>query len=328
MDELELVRTARDDLSPTDAIAGRHRAALLRATASRPGRARRPVLAAAAVVTLLVGLAAAVAYAARDTDRILVADTATTTPTPVPTTEGLACSGDLPGDVRLPVGATGPHAGPAAGGRPAEAGQLVRHWVRLDETIEVRWPADAEPDLIGDVRDRQVGDSGGGTILSIAAKPHGEGRFLGMLLAVKDTTAVRCDRVTIEVVGNTAAAVDELMAGIEEEFFVGERAPLVVAEAEIDEVPAADGCQAPPGTVIPNVGGPLDRPRGSTPVGTFQAFLDQHPTLAQGGYTAGALPDGSIAYYWESSPGFVPTVVHVAPVGDEWAVIAWDAAGC
>ena len=142
-------------------------------SASRSTRRRRAVLAAAAVIALVAGVAVAVTdrptdqatntqIAATSPDRTNRAEPAITGPAtagsiadrsdevePNPSTNiepsvSPLCGAEFPFDVTYSVSGN-PVDGPLPGFEPTRDGQLIRHWTGTESAVELRWPADPRP---------------------------------------------------------------------------------------------------------------------------------------------------------------------------------------
>ena len=277
------------------------------------------------------------------------ADTSATTIAPVPV---LTCNGELPVPVELPEDFDGPTAGPSPqASEPLEYGQLAVHWTGRDGSVEIRWPtdsayrgADVEPTGTPQNVSFIVFGTGGPEVFG--DNPYGfpdpePGSLEG------DWVANDCDVAQLTVYAPSGApdASVLIVGGPESESPVLRLAPtlprpgenqLVVETRTVEIVPEVVACQGPSDepTISDTIADPIVYP---TPTEAFEAYVGTVDRWPNVGYVEFLEPDGSITYgrAFESDPMTAPTpddglviAVSVVPLGDGWAVDAWESSGC
>jgi hypothetical protein len=337
------LRAHDHDLAAADLTDDVARQVQLGSARREPRPRRRPGWLAIAAVVLAVGGAAATLVLVHGGEQGQI--TAATEPSTAPTQPQLVCPGlapvsassgfgggaedgrpapvVLPVTVSLPPGFDGPADGPSPGmSAPWAGGQLVQHWTSPTGSVELRWPSDRA----GAFAEGLPGHSGTANATWTLRGTQTVGQPEEVIVAYLADESPPCNVLDVIVRSDDRGAVTALAADIEAGLFAEDRPTLVIRSEDAPGLPGADGCRG--GTRIPNQGGPVELPPQPTARDALRAFLDQHESLATGGYIETGLPDGSIAYRYEPEPGFVATVIHVAERDGGWSAIAWDAAGC
>ena len=276
-------------------------------------------------------------------------DAAASTVAPVP---ALTCGGELPVSVELPDDFDGPTGGASPqASEPLESGQYGIHWMGRQGTIEIRWPtdlayrsADVEPTGTPDNVLFIVFGTDGPDVFS--DNPHGF-PDAEQVMSDPDLVANDCHVAQLTVfgpAGSTDASV-EIVGGPETESSVLRLAPtlprlgenqLVVGSQTVDTVPAVVACEGSSAerTISDVVPDPVVY---GTPTEALKAFVETVDSWPNVGYFEFLEPDGTITYGKPFAPdlmvaptpddGFV-VAVSVVPVGDGWAVDAWESSGC
>lgn len=335
----ELIERALSDLTsaapPPPALAGIEDRRTVYQQRQRRNRNRRAGAAATAVAGLAV-LTGAVLVA--DDPPTTVAsgqggDTAATVTSVPPDIEEYRCGDRFPVEVTIPGAIRGPSTGPAPGSPPVERGQLVMHWQRADDYLEVRWPAPAPP--LYDLEGTQLppfedfgfsSRSDGGAELSISTEPPSGSARAGMVIAKPAAQSAPCD--SLQVIGLAEGRRAQVGLRVTDEGVQHlDLQPLVIERRSVHQAPTAPvGCQ---GSESPNVTG--DRPDISSPepAEALRAFLatPAAQTLIKSGYVEMTEPDGSITFGVDPGPGWV-TLITVVQTSTGWAVESWAASGC
>ncbi len=333
IEELDVLVSARPDVTPDEATVARHRAELRAAMARRsPRRWRRPGglgLAAAAAVVAAVALSDD-----GGNERVSVGPreqpSTVTTAAPAPAAPTSACGDDPPAAVQVPAAASGPLSGPAPGARPPEEGQLVAHWLVPDGSVELRWPATPAPvyDLqtprgsgawtMASHPDRTEIDVGTDDVFSPDVVIATVGAVESAECAIVEITATAGDLVVRTGFDLDDATTVDLTAVVTAQV-AGGPAPTEAARCQ-----GADANGTPP-----NRFGEGDGGVHAEPVDALRAFLSGRSTFAQSGYTEFAEDDGTYTYAQplDGGEGWV-VVVSVVPSGDGWTVDAWTSSGC
>lgn len=276
-------------------------------------------------------------------------DTAATTIAPAPV---YICNGELPVPVELPEDFDGPMSGASPqASEPLEDGQLALHWTGRDGSVEIRWPTDLT------YRDADVEPTGTPANVSFIVFGTGGPEVFGdnphgfpdseLVSSESDWIANDCHVAQLTVfgpAGSTAASV-EIVSGPESESSVLRLAPtlarpgenqLVIGTQTVEVLPEVVACQGSSDetTLSDTISDPVAYP---TPTEALEAYVETVDRWPNGGYFEFLEPDGTITYGmpFEADPMVAPTpddglviAVSVVPVGDGWAVDAWESSGC
>lgn len=277
-----------------------------------------------------------------------IGDTSATTIAAVPVS---ICGGELPVPVELPEDFDGPTAGASPqASEPLEDGQFGFHWTGRDGSIEIRWPtdlayrgADVEPTGAPENVSFIVFGTDGPELFG--DNPHGfPDSELGSVQG--DWVSNDCHVAQLTVfgpAGSTEASV-EIVGGPESESVLrlaptlarpGENL-LVVDTRTVELVPQVVACQGPSDepTRSDTIADPVVHP---TPTEALEAYVETVDRWPNGGYFEFLEPDGTVTYGkpFVPDPMSAPTpddglviAVSVVPVGDGWAVDAWESSGC
>lgn len=296
-----------------------------------------------------------VAAADTTTTTIPAATTTSAPPTTTITESAPVCGTELPYQVTLPEDFKGPIEGPSPHAPdPAENGQLVRHWLGRDGSVEIRWPADQEY-----LEDAMWGESEydgprNDPLMFIGPpSPDADGVERPFVTDVLPTEVMSgpCDGAQLAVYMATENAESELVgatfgAGDEEELVIypglarlRERV-LIVETIETDTIPEVLACDGGPGVdfVPRNNGTTPDSPAFGTPEEALQDLLNTEvaDTWPQVGYFELVSSNGTVTYanpYDDNSPdprpenGLVISVTVIEREGG-WTVTEWETSGC
>lgn len=233
---------------------------------------------------------------------------------PTATVAPLACGPQLPFAIPAPDGYAGPVDGP--GGDAAtdpRPDQLVRHWTAPTGTIEVRWPADADPRTDGwnaaptdDASQRpddgvqpeqsrsatpdRAGETAGSGVqtgvtetISGEPRPTPAGRLaMDVVITSPDLGVDACGSVQLVFAHEDAMRARQLGSHVNADLFEpggplgGPDLPLVARSISADAPPDVPACQAPPGVDhVDRQGGPVQGiGTFATPEEALQAFID------------------------------------------------------
>jgi hypothetical protein len=306
----------------------------------RPGRALAGIAAAA---VLVAGIVAVQGGDGRPDETVSAGrpDGENGTGTGAPGGQGsFACGDELPVEVVLPPGFQGPTRGPAGDAATVPADdQLVMHWAGENARIEVRWPAAADDDAA--TAGKSVRDENGAADVLIARTaaptPTPSGRVAQEMTALLgDPPSEGCRSFELTVSAADDAAVQALL---DQFLFAKDLPPLISGSWTADRPPTVGRCQAPADMATPpNRSVQIDPAVWHPdPATALQTFVDSqgrpgHPTgdarLSRLDYQEVTLPDGSIAYAYESTDGFFSTVIEVEQGPEGWAVTGFEASGC
>lgn len=323
----------------------------LSAAEPRQGAARRrPILAAAAAALVVaVGGVLVMAGDAGDSEEPTDAASASNVAdegqgqAPGPGEGNYTCGAEVPVDIPVPEGYSGPTEGPGPDSltEPAD-GQLVAHWTSDHGSIEVMWPPPAEAPV-----EAVVGEPGGGATGVLMVEDSSvvapSGREAKGLYAVSETFGEGpCTTLAITIAHDDATQLGQTALAVHNDLFG--RRPLVASSVSVEEEPEVIPCDVRDGEDLPlYAGGPVDDLGSfSNSEEAMQAFLEsqrvverdpffevemEHSYLPESGYTEMSLPDGSISYAYETEDG-VTVLVHTVETGDGWTVDRWRESGC
>lgn len=279
--------------------------------------------------------------------------------TVVAETEPVTCGTDFPIVATVP-GAPDAVEGPAPGTREPLAGQVVRHWVGNDATVEMRWPADPKVlyDLGGEAGDFGVGprfvglttspdDGSLDATLDLASVWDGEpvpstdpASASIPLLHLEpapsgEISDPSCDVVQLQFVGPEWR---QTMG-----FRWGELNPAANNFVDLQPLVVASGTSGDsiePASVTPcdtdrgvRGGTELGTPVADSPAAALLAFLTDpgNESFVQSGFREWVRNDGAL-YEYTYSPDYddqmIATLVTVEPTGDGWAVTGLYHSGC
>jgi hypothetical protein len=293
------------------------------------------VAAIAAASVVVAGVGAALVLADEPADVSAGDPASSTTSTEPPIYD--ACGTELPFELPLPDGFTGPEPGlvvPPAYDPPAD-GSYAAHWSRGGTDVDVRWPS--SPPL--DPTTPHESDTPS-VWLSCGPVPLEDGRLTANLnYSTSRLGELSCASMDVTVVAPDAATLDativEVRTALEAAsgpFGVADEV-LVVESLAMDELPEGIGCSPPAGEDGSGVqGGPVDLPTYATAREALRAFLVTQPTLQTHQWTEVTLPDGTMGYLTdvalpEEEPTWA-TRIHVVPDGDGWTIVDWQSPTC
>ena len=218
--------------------------------------------------------------------------------------------------------------------RTSPRGQLVNTWTSGTDTVELRWPADA------DLSDLVTSPS---SAAGAAVSPYASTRSTGVQYTsthrafeyqvfrftdfVPATAPVACQTFQVRVFDTDIAQLTQVSDRLAGQIFRG--AALVASSLDSNEMPRAAACHVPAGaSAVPNQGGPIEGPAYATSARALQAFIENRH-VPQAGYTQITAADGSVAFAWKALPtDDWAVVVHASLSAAGWTVDWWDAAGC
>jgi hypothetical protein len=311
-----------------------------RAGESPPPRPRRELILVGAIALSLLIVGGVVALISLDTHRstTLIATVPSTAfaqiaPTDIPTsseapatTRAMTCGSQLPLQLDIPDGYSGP-----AAMATSDPGQLALMWTSGTNRIEARWPADVEnrvppPPYLINPRGQQLG---WGMTSSDTRQGIDGNYYQRMRILVPVLTD--CHTLQVDIVGIDPSSVDAVKAkmtdgGTKAPIFSPAQ-PLVIASEERPAEPTVGHCENP---TTPNRAGTVTGGNYPTATDALEAFLARDPVTLKTNYLEIRLPDRSIAYANESSyqPGVFLALIHVVPSDSGWSVDRWEIVGC
>lgn len=237
--------------------------------------------------------------------------------------------------------------GPAPGRPPAGDGQLVRHWLRPDGSVELRWPATPAP-LYGEgvppVATAVVGEvvAPGRSEIDVRRRgsevPASPDAFEPDVVVARSArglpVSAPCDVLELTVAtadGEWRSGLRPTAGDASSPYERVDLQPRILERRAVDAAPAtAVRCQGADrsGTPPNRSGGPDRTMRGAEPADVLLRFVAAMPGSIPSGYVELAEPDGSITYAVDASGIGWTTILSVARDADGWYLEGWNSSGC
>ncbi|HEX9968555.1 MAG TPA: hypothetical protein VGB03_00325, partial [Acidimicrobiales bacterium] len=261
--------------------------------------------------------------------------------------QAYTCGTDLPLEIEVRGSTSALLPGPAPGRPPAEDGQLVRHWLRPDGSVEFRWPATPAP-LYGDGAPSAPTAVVGGVAFPGrseidvrrpgSAVPTSPDAFEPDVVIARSArgipVAAPCDVLELAVAtaeGEWRSGLRPNPAGISSPYETVDLHPRILERRTVDAAPTtAVRCQGSDrsGTPPNRSGGPDRAMRGPEPADVLLRFVAAMPGTIPSGYVELAEPDGSITYAVDASGIGWTTILSVVRDADGWYLEGWTSSGC